>query len=381
MYCKGFYRASSPLPRGQLPEKEELTIGYRNWTNLFTISAIANIGFSEDLKFLDQGNDTVVSESMDGSLKKVYFRECLFATAWAQSNLIWSYDWYKTFVRISNIVFSTYRRCWRLNKDRDGIVYNRATTRLQRYRAGEKLGDFFTAMMQDKSGAPHDLEWGEIVAEISIMMNAGSDTTGLAINNALFQLLKIPHCLEKLRSELDAALDEDDIVAPYDKVKHLPYLRARPDESLRILPPVSFGLACRTRPEGTNILGDFIVGDTSVSMSAYVVHHDESIFTDHEAYRPERWLGDEGKALQPLFVAFSTGARGCIGWDSSYLEQTMLIASLVHRYEFALPFPGWEPERRENMTLSPGPMPLKIWRRTTTSESRALDTVQEEAFA
>lgn len=77
-------------------------------------------------------------------------------------------------------------------------------------------------------------------------------------------------------------------MAPYDKVKHLPYLRACLDESLRILLPVSFGLPRRTSPEGTNILRNFIAGDKSVSMSAYVVHHDESIFTDHETYRPER---------------------------------------------------------------------------------------------
>lgn len=40
--------------------------------------------------------------------------------------------------------------------------------------------------MQDKSGKPHNLEWGEIVGEVSIMMNAGSDTTWIALNNAMF---------------------------------------------------------------------------------------------------------------------------------------------------------------------------------------------------
>lgn len=356
---------TTPLPTGQLPKDEDLTIDCRNWTNLFTIAAIAYIGLSEDIGFLDQGNDAIISESMgDGSLKKVNFRECLFATAWAQSNLIWSYDWYRTFVRISKLVSSTYRKCWRLNRDWDGIVYNRATNRLKRYDSGEKLDDFFTAMMQDRNGVPHNLEWGEIVAEISIMMNAGSDTTAIAINNVLFQLVKNPDCLKKLRAELDAAVEGDEVVAPYGKVRYLPYLRACLDESLRILPPVSFGLPRRTPPEGTTIMGEYIAGNTSVSMSAYVVHHDASLFADPETFRPERWLGEDGKKLQPFFIPFSTGARGCIGRNISYLEQTVLIASLVRRYDFVLPFPGWEPSRRENMTLSPGPMPLKIWRRT-----------------
>lgn len=110
-------------------------------------------------------------------------------------------------------------------------------------------------------------------------------------------------------------------------------------------------------------MNDFIAGDTSVSMSAYVVHHDPTIFAEPDVYRPERWLGEDGKKLQPFFIPFSTGARGCIGRNISYLEQTVLIASLVHRYDFALPFPEWEPTKRENTTLSPGPMPLKIWKR------------------
>lgn len=356
-------QCTAPIAQSQRPKEEDLTVDYRMWTNLFTIAAIANIGLSEDIHFLENGNDLITSERMDGTLKKAHFRECLYGTAWAQSNLIWAYDWYRVLVRISKVISPTYRQKWRLNKDWDGIVYNRATTRLKRYQAGEKLSDFFSVLMEDKAGNPNNLEWGEIVAEISIMMNAGSDTTAIALNNTMFLLLKNPTCLVKLREELDSVLDDDEVVAPYDKVKHLPYLRACLDESMRILPPVAFGLPRRTPPEGTAILGDFIPGDTSVSMSAYVVHHNPTIFQDPEVYRPERWLGDAGKELQPYFVAFSTGARGCIGRNISYLEQTVLVASLVHRFDFALPSPGWEPTRRETTTLGSGPMPLKVWRR------------------
>ncbi|KIX04787.1 uncharacterized protein Z518_05658 [Rhinocladiella mackenziei CBS 650.93] len=356
-------RCTGPLPQGVCPPEQDLTVDYRMWTNLFTVAAIANIGLSEDLGFLDRGDDLIASEAADGTIKEVHFRECLHATAWAQSNLVWSYPWYKTLVKISKFLSPTYREKWRLNVDWDGIVRNRATKRLARYQGGEKLDDFFTAIMQDKTGIPNNLEWGEIVAEVSIMMNAGSDTTAIAMNNALFLLLKNPPCLEKLREELDTVLDEDEVVAPYDKVRHLPYLRACLDESMRLLPPTTFGLPRRTPPEGAPIAGEYVAGNTSVSMSSYVVHRDESIFPDAGTYKPERWLGDAGKELQPYFIAFSAGARGCIGRNISYLEQTVVLATLVHRFEFALPSPQWEPTRRENFNLSPSPMPLKVWKR------------------
>ncbi|KAJ5109379.1 hypothetical protein N7456_006054 [Penicillium angulare] len=358
-------RCTTPLQPNTLPKKEDLTVDYRNWTVLFTAAAIASIGLSEDLGFLDEGTDTVKSEKKDGTVKEVSFRDCHAATGRVSYHLVWAYDWFSTLKRASKMLSSAYRRMWSLDADWNGIIYNRATTRLQRYLAGEKLDDFFSAMMEDKNGSPHNMQWGEIVAEISIMMNAGHDTTAISLRNSLFFLLKNPRCMRKLREELDDTLDEDEVVASYGKIKHLPYLRACIDEGLRMLPPVIFNLPRRTPVEGTTILGDFVSGDTSVSMSSYVVHHQESVFKDHDKYVPERWLGEEGKALQPYFVPFSTGARGCIGRNISYLEQTVLVASLVHRFEFALQSPDWDPPIPETTNLCPGPMPLKVWRRET----------------
>ncbi|KAK9318832.1 hypothetical protein V1517DRAFT_334473 [Lipomyces orientalis] len=48
---------------------------------------------------------------------------------------------------------------------------------------------------------------------------------------------------------------------------------------------------------------------------------------------------------------FSAGARGCFGRNISYLERPIMIASLVHRYEFELPSPDWELELKEHVNL------------------------------
>lgn len=183
------------------------------------------------------------------------------------------------------------------------------------------------------------------------------------MNNVMYWLLKNPSKLTTLRAEIDSALEPDDIVVSYDKVKHLPYLRACLDESLRITPPTTFGLPRKTPPEGTTISGIYVPGNTSVSISAYVAHRDTAIFPDPDSFIPERWLAPESKDLQPYFISFSAGARGCIGRNISYLEQTVLLASVLHRYEFALPHPGFEQTKFETMNLNPGALPLKVWRR------------------
>jgi cytochrome P450 len=300
------------------PAPEDLTFDYRAYANFFTLDAIADIGLSERLGFLDQGHDLVTAETMDGKLYKANYRESLHATARAQSGLVWAYEWFPLLSKLSSFVSKDYRRMWKLNEGWNDIVWHRATQRLARYRAGEQLDDFFSALMEDKNGNPNGMEWGEIVAEISIMMNAGSDTTAIAMNNAMYLLLKNPTCLAKLRAELDAVIEPSEVVVPYDKVRHLPYLRACLDEALRMFPPSTFGLPRRTPPEGAPILGDFIPGETSVSISAYVAHRDPKVFPEPEKYIPERWLGDDAKDLQAAFITFSTGARGCIGRNISY---------------------------------------------------------------
>ncbi|KAH8898907.1 cytochrome P450 [Thozetella sp. PMI_491] len=363
-FIRGADRAcTAPFPRGQVrPDPADVTFNYRDWSNFFTVEAIADIGLSEHLGMLDRGDDLVEAERMDGTVYKASFRECLHATARAGTVVAWTEDWYKFNQRLTGLLSSRFRKDWQLNDKWNDIVYRRATKRLARYRAGEKLSDFFQSLMEDNQGNPQGLEWGEIVAEVSIMMNAGSDTTAIAMTNAMYWLIKNPACLAKLRAEVNSVLEPDEVIAPYEKVKHLPYLRACLDESLRLTPSTSFGLPRRTPPEGAYVRGEFIPGGTNLSISAYVMHRDPVAFPDPEAYKPERWLGEKGKQLQPYFIAFSTGARGCIGRNISYLEQTVLLASVVHRYDFALPSPDFEIQRMETTNLMPGPLPLKIWR-------------------
>ena len=341
---------------------EDIVVDYRPWTNYFTLDAISDIGLSSTLGFLDQGNDLTLAARPDGSTHYVHFRECLYANSRATSVFAYSYDFYKHLASLSKIS-PYFRRLWKLDDDWNGIPRYLAQQRLEKYQAGETLDDFFEALMHDKNMSNHNLEWGEIVAEITIMLNAGSTTTAIAMANVMYQLLKNSECMDKLRAEIDATLDEDEGIAPYEKVKYLPYLRACLDESLRIYPPISHGLTRKTPEEGSEIAGHYIAGGTTVSVSSFIAHRDPAIFPEPEKFDPARWLGESGKDLGPYFIAFSAGARGCIGRNIAYLEQTVLLASLLHRYDFEFAKPGFEPGRYEWQNLHLTELPVKIRQR------------------
>lgn len=135
---------------------------------------------------------------------------------------------------------------------------------------------------------------------------------------------------------------------------------------MRLAPPVATDLVRRTPPEGTQIDGQMIAGNTLVSISAYTAHRDPDIFPDPEAFRPERWLAKGDEKLREMLtksIPFTTGSRGCIGRNVTMLVQRLFLASLCHRYEFALPSSDWQMQWEEYFNLWPVRLPLKIWRR------------------
>ncbi|RSL58996.1 hypothetical protein CEP54_007459 [Fusarium duplospermum] len=118
---------------------QDSALDFRAWTNFFTLDAIADIGLSERLGFLDQGNDRVIGQGKDGSQ---YVRECLYPTARKQSLLLWSYDHYKFIDKLSNLI-PYYRRMAQASQGWDAIVLRLSNSCLERYRRMEKLDDFF----------------------------------------------------------------------------------------------------------------------------------------------------------------------------------------------------------------------------------------------
>ena len=100
-------------------------------------------------------------------------------------------------------------------------------------------------------------------------------------------------------------------------VQNLPYLNAVLEESLRVYPPAAFSQARVTPPEGAVICGEAVPGGTSVGVATWAASLSEHNWTEPNAFKPERWLGDgwtgdDQKAMQP----FSVGPRNCIGKKS-----------------------------------------------------------------
>ncbi|OAA58802.1 Cytochrome P450 [Cordyceps fumosorosea ARSEF 2679] len=185
----------------------------------------------------------------------------------------------------------------------------------------------FTLMsrLEEKSA---ELEPIDMAAECLDHMAAGIDTTGDGLCFLLWELSQ-PRSLrvqERLAAELRA-----NPAAPLDQ---LPYLDAVVCEGLRCYPPIPMSLP-RYVPEGGRVVdGYWLQAGTIASCQAFSVHRiNDDLFPEPDAFKPERWLEEEGDAdRRRLLFAFANGGRGCIGKHLALAEMKTLLRDVYSSF-------------------------------------------------
>jgi cytochrome P450 len=143
-------------------------IDFRKWSNLFTIEAIADIALSDHLGLLEAGDDTVVALDDKGNSRQVQFIKSLHGIGRMAAPIVWSSSGYRVLKRFCSIFSTSYAKELENNSSFDDVVRQMTMCRLQKYKSGQKLDDFFTCLVEDKQGQATNLAIGEIVAEVSV---------------------------------------------------------------------------------------------------------------------------------------------------------------------------------------------------------------------
>lgn len=191
----------------------------------------------------------------------------------------------------------------------------------------------------------------EVIMNAALFIVAGSETTATELCGLTNYLLRNPEIFKKLKDELRTACKTESDVN-MDVLSSLPYMNACIEEGLRIFPPVPIGLL-RTVPKGGSLIdGHAVPGGTSVCVSSWGAAHSKANFADPDTFIPERFLdtpdskarfsNDIKKAAQP----FSTGPRGCIGRNLTYVELRLILGALLWNFdlEFSDGAPLWDPK-------------------------------------
>lgn len=184
-------------------------------------------------------------------------------------------------------------------------------------------------------------------AHVTLLIQAGADTTGTALGVTLRFLLQNPSSLARCVQEIRTAESANRLSTPvqYEETRqHLPYFAACIKESMRLKPSAPSLFGRLLPPEGKVIDGVFVPGGTEVTSHSYTVHRDKALFgEDAEEFRPERWLeGEEGKAheMEGGLFSWGMGYRVCLGKDIATMELFKVLPEVSVRTLFRGCWPG-----------------------------------------
>ncbi|RLN33159.1 cytochrome P450 76M5-like [Panicum miliaceum] len=169
---------------------------------------------------------------------------------------------------------------------------------------------------------------------------AGTDTNAITVEWTIAELLRHPAVMFKVRAELRDALgskphpDESDI-------DRLPYLRAVVMESMRLHPPSPMLMPHLAMADGAEVGGFAVPSGTKVIVNLWAVMRDPAVWPEPEAFVPERFAGAGDADFRGKdrleFMPFGAGRRACPGTPMATRVVTLLLASMLHAFEWKLP--------------------------------------------
>ncbi|KAK7947847.1 cytochrome P450 [Apiospora aurea] len=217
-------------------------------------------------------------------------------------------------------------------------------TKLQGKEKGESVPSFNDVLQTAIDARIDDepLNDTQKLAHMTLLIQAGADTTGTGLGATLRLILSHPEVLAKVREEITAADAKGHLSNPvvqYDETKrHLPYLSACIRESLRLHPPIP-NLFSRLVPpsgDGKTIDGFPIPPGTQMLSHAVVVQRDADAFGPEptDEFRPERWLESEERSarMEGYMYTFGMGPRVCLGKELALMEMHKLVPEVLRRF-------------------------------------------------
>ncbi|XP_049633843.1 cytochrome P450 1A1-like [Suncus etruscus] len=182
----------------------------------------------------------------------------------------------------------------------------------------------------------------KIVNVVMDLFGAGFDTVTTALSWALLYLVTNPGIQKKIQKELDTVIGGVRQPRLSDRFQ-LPYLEAFILETFRHSSFVPFTIPHSTTRD-TSLLGFYIPKERCIFVNQWQINHDPKLWDDPSAFRPERFLTEDGtidKTASEKVILFGMGKRKCLGETIARWEIFLFLAILLQRVEFSVT-PGVE---------------------------------------
>ncbi|MFC6885546.1 MULTISPECIES: cytochrome P450 [Actinomadura] len=216
-------------------------------------------------------------------------------------------------------------------------------------RVGDREGqDVVTRLLNGAGPDGTPLTDEQICDDIVALFVAGSESSAIALTWVWVAMLQNPHVAERVREEVDRVVGGGR--PEREHIRRLTYTHQVLNEVLRVY---SVGWAVpRMAIEDDVIDGVPIPGGSTLVISPYLTHRLEDVWERPEEFDPDRFTRERVRARHPLaYLPFGDGGHQCIGQHFFSQEASLIVATILSRYEVTLRNAPVEPKL--SLTLQP----------------------------
>lgn len=184
------------------------------------------------------------------------------------------------------------------------------------------------------------LKWRNAVAAVVELFLAASEATASTLTWMLFYLCQNPKLQKKLQKEIDSVIEGD---APtVDHKQSMPFTEAVILETLRISTHAPIG-TIHLLLDDLNIRHYKFPKDLILIPNIYHCHYNQCVWGDPEAFRPERFLEQDGLKLKTHIASFLRGKRQCLG-EHLAMDILFIFATKIFQHFDVQPDASVKPE-------------------------------------
>jgi len=189
--------------------------------------------------------------------------------------------------------------------------------------------DLLDSLLLATDGDGRPLTDDELWEDVHDVMGAGHETTATTTAAALWSVAANPDVERRVLDELDAVLPDGRAPVHAD-FERLVYTQAVVKETLRLYPAIP--LFPRVAAEADALPSGFRVAAGEVCfMSSFALGRSPRLWDAPEAFRPSRFMEDEGGGdiIPFAWVPFGAGPRMCMGSGFALLAVTLTTARVL----------------------------------------------------
>ena len=184
------------------------------------------------------------------------------------------------------------------------------------------------------------------------MFAGGIDTSTTIVEWALVELIRHKDIMRTLQDEINLVVGNTRLIREED-IPNLPYLQDTVKEIMRLHPTAPF-LNPRESREPCEINGFHVMEKTRLIVNVWSLSMDENSWENPLEFSPERFLGSDVDVKGHHFqlLPFGAGRRACPAINLGLINVHLILASLVHCFEWTLPLGVEEFDMREKFGLT-----------------------------